>query len=84
MAYATNDELFPVWREPRSFWERTGLTPEQQRRLDYALVGLVGLLLAGWIYSVALALSRGEVPTIARLRRSSIPTPPRWSPTWRA
>ena len=66
MAYVSNDELFPVWREPRSFWERTGLTAEQRRRLDGALVGLVVVLLAGWIFSVVEALGRGDAPSIAR------------------
>ena len=47
MAYVSNEELFPVWVEPRSFWERTGLTPEQQRRLNIAMVVFVLLLVAG-------------------------------------
>ncbi|HET7322548.1 MAG TPA: hypothetical protein VFI96_08655 [Longimicrobiaceae bacterium] len=66
MAYVSDTNLFPVWREPRSFWERTGLTPEQRRRLDMALAALVVVLLAGWIYSVAAALRRGEAPQVAR------------------
>ena len=66
MAHLSNENLFPVWREPRSFWERTGLTPEQQKKLDVALVVLLLLLLAGWIYSVSLSLGRGENPQIAR------------------
>lgn len=66
MSYVSNDELFPVWREPRSFWERTGLTPDQQRRLNVAMVVLIGLLLAGWVYSLSLAIRRGERPQIAR------------------
>ena len=66
MAYVSNDELFPVWVEPRSFWERTGLTADQQRRLNLAMVGLVVLLLAGWSYSVMLAVTRGYIPDVAR------------------
>lgn len=66
MAYVSNEELFPVWQEPRSFWERTGLTPEQQRRLDVALVALVVLLLGGWVYTAAISLGRGEAPQVAR------------------
>src|SRR5687767_8775688 len=66
MAYVSNEELFPVWVEPRSFWERTGLTPEQQRRLNIAMVVFVLLLVGGWGYSVSLALRRGLVPDMAR------------------
>ena len=66
MAYVSNEELFPVWVEPRSFWERTGLTPEQQRKLNIAMVVFVLLLVGGWGYSVSLALRRGLVPEIAR------------------
>lgn len=66
MAYVSNDELFPVWVEPRSFWERTGLTAEQQRKLNWAMVSVVAVILAGWTYSVVLAVTRGYVPEIAR------------------
>ncbi|MBW3630436.1 MAG: hypothetical protein KY464_14215, partial [Gemmatimonadetes bacterium] len=66
MAYVSDDDLFPLWVEPRSFWEKTGLTPEQQRRLNIAMVVFVLLLVSGWIYSVSLALSRGLLPDIAR------------------
>jgi hypothetical protein len=74
MAYVSNEELFPVWREPRSFWERTGLTPQQQRVLDFALVALVALFIGGWIYSAVIAVDRGEAPTIAR-RLGTGPSP---------
>ena len=74
MAWASNEELFPVWREPRSFWERTGLTPEQRRRLDLALAALVIVILFGWMYATVEALRAGGVPQIAR-RVASNPTP---------
>jgi hypothetical protein len=74
MPYVTNEELFPIWREPRSFWERTGLTAEQQRLLNLAMVGLVLLLGAGWIYAAVVALQRGEAPAIAR-RIGAEPSP---------
>ena len=74
MAWASNEELFPVWREPRSFWERTGLTPEQRRRLDLALTALVVVILFGWVYATVEALRAGGVPQIAR-RVASNPTP---------
>lgn len=66
MPYVTNEDLFPIWREPRSFWERTGLSAEQQRRLNVGLLGVVLLLSAGWVYSAAVALQRGDAPVIAR------------------
>jgi hypothetical protein len=62
-----NDEnLFPVWREPRSFWERTGLTERQQRLLDLSLVAILILFTAGWIHSAVVAIERGESPAVAR------------------
>ena len=66
MAYASNEDLFPVWREPRSIWERTGLSRRAQRRLDAALVGVTLLLLGGWIYSTVHAIGIGATPSIAR------------------
>lgn len=66
MAYASNEDLFPVWREPRSVWERTGFTAVQQRRLNVALVAVTALLLAGWIYATVDAIGSGTSPAIAR------------------
>jgi uncharacterized protein YcbK (DUF882 family) len=66
MAYASNEDLFPVWREPRSVWERTGLSRRAQRRLDVALVGVTLLLLGGWIYSTVHAIGIGASPSVAR------------------
>ena len=66
MAYASNEDLFPVWREPRSIWERTGLSRRAQRRLDVALVCVTLLLLGGWIYSTVHAIGIGATPSIAR------------------
>ena len=66
MAYASNEDLFPVWREPRSIWERTGLNREQQRRLNLAMVAVTTLLLAGWVYATVHAIGTGAAPSIAR------------------
>jgi uncharacterized protein YcbK (DUF882 family) len=66
MAYVSDDDLFPIWREPRSRWERTGLSPKQQRILNLSLVGLLIVLSAGWIYTAVEAVRRGDAPVMAR------------------
>ncbi|MEX2582463.1 MAG: hypothetical protein WD766_04290 [Gemmatimonadota bacterium] len=66
MAYVSDDDLFPVPREPRSIWERTGLTPQQRRMLDISLGALFLLLTGGWIFTAAEAISRGESPSVTR------------------
>ena len=66
MAYRSDADLFPIWREPRSFWERTGLTTRQQRVLDVALILLLVVFTAGWVYSAVEAIDRGDVPAVAR------------------
>jgi hypothetical protein len=71
MTHRSDIELFPIWREPRSFWERTGLTERQQRVLDVALILLLVVVTAGWLYSTAEALSRGGSPAVARSIGSS-------------
>jgi uncharacterized protein YcbK (DUF882 family) len=74
MPWVSNEELFPVWREPRSVWERTGLTAAQRHYLDLGLASLVVLLLFGWTYTAADALRTGDAPQIAR-RIAANPTP---------
>ncbi len=74
MAWVSNEELFPVWSEPRSIWERTGLTARQRHWLDVGLIGVVVLLLFGWAYTVAEALRTGSAPQVAR-RVAANPTP---------
>lgn len=66
MAHVPDDQLFPTRREPGAFWERTGLTPRQERRFDIGLYVLLGVLVLGWVYSVGAALDRGEAPQMAR------------------
>ena len=57
MHYADDNFLFPLVREPRSRWERAGLSPRQERRVSWALNLLVLLFVAGWGYTIALRLS---------------------------
>jgi hypothetical protein len=66
MAYRSDHDLFPIWHEPRSFWERTGLNARQRRVLDFSLIGLLIVFTAGWIYTAAEAMRRGDVPLVAR------------------
>lgn len=74
MPWVSNEELFPVWREPRSLWERTGLTARQRRWLDLGLAALVVLLLFGWTYTVVETVRVGGAPQVAR-RVGESPTP---------
>ncbi|HEX8672801.1 MAG TPA: hypothetical protein VF710_12975 [Longimicrobium sp.] len=57
MHYADDHFLFPLVREPRSRWERAGLSPRQERRVSLALNLLVLLFVAGWAYTIVLRLS---------------------------
>lgn len=74
MAYITDEQLFPRPREPRNIWERTGFTAAQRRRIDASLLLLLMVFVAGWIYSAAIALDRGDSPNIAR-RLATAATP---------
>jgi hypothetical protein len=75
MAYVTDEQLFPKPREPRAFWERTGLSPRQERGLNRGLAALVVLFVAGWVYSAVLAAEYGEGPQVARRLASGPLTP---------
>jgi hypothetical protein len=66
MRYRSDAELFPVWHERRSIWERSGLGRRQQKVLDLSLVGLLLLFTAGWVYAAVSAFNRGEMPVVAR------------------
>jgi uncharacterized protein YcbK (DUF882 family) len=55
MEYAQDPFLFPLVREPRSRWERAGLSPRQERAFNRVATLLVGLFLTGWIYTLAFA-----------------------------
>lgn len=55
----SNDLLFPLVRERLSRWERSGLSPAQERWFDRISIALVLLFLWGWGYSIA---SGGTLP----------------------
>ncbi|HEX2095607.1 MAG TPA: hypothetical protein VHG28_24635 [Longimicrobiaceae bacterium] len=62
MEYAHDPFLFPLIREHVSRWERTGLTPEQERWFHRVSLALVALFLAAWVYVVYVRLTQ-PVPT---------------------
>lgn len=49
----TNEFLFPLIREPRSRWEKAGLSPRQERWFGWISTTLVLLVIGGWVYSIA-------------------------------
>lgn len=76
--------LFPLVEEPRSRWERPGLTSAQEHVFNRVTTALVALFLAGWLYALlfvdraALATDRAPVASISRqLTRNPLsPTAP--------
>jgi len=81
MESRTDHELFPSRREPKNIWERTGLTANQERRLNAALLALIFIITGGWIFSAAHAIRYGESPDIARrIAASANPLSARASP----
>jgi hypothetical protein len=74
----TNEELPPLIREPRSRWERSGLTPVQERRFNRVATLLMGMFLAGWVYTVGFA-PRDHLPdrfgSVARVTTQIIRSP---------
>ncbi len=66
MAYTSDEQLLPVWREPRDRWERTGVSPATRRKLDLSLYVLLLTFVAGWVYTAMEAIERGDAPVVAR------------------
>ena len=55
----TDDHLFPTKRDPASFWERTGVGPRTERRLNIALVALIVLFAGAWTWGIKVAIEEG-------------------------
>ena len=79
MEYAEDHFLFPLVREPRSRWEKAGLSPRQERSFNRVAALLVALFVTGWLYSIFLAdredlaVGRPSVASIStRLVRSPL------------
>jgi uncharacterized protein YcbK (DUF882 family) len=55
MEYTEDHLLFPLVTEPRSRWEKAGLSPRQERSFNRVSSLLVAMFVTGWIYTVAVA-----------------------------
>ncbi|HEX8272568.1 MAG TPA: hypothetical protein VF615_07935 [Longimicrobiaceae bacterium] len=64
MEHAHDSLLFPLVREPASRWERSGLTPGQERWFNRVSTVLFVVFVLGWGYTVALRLTQ-PAPTDA-------------------
>jgi uncharacterized protein YcbK (DUF882 family) len=58
MQYADDPFLFPLVTEPRSRWEKAGLSPRQERSFNRVSTLLVAMFVTGWLYSIFLAPPR--------------------------
>lgn len=64
MQYVDDHFLFPLVREPASRWEKSGLSPKQERGFNRVATLLVALFVTGWGYSIFLA-ERDELAAAA-------------------
>lgn len=55
MEYREDPFLFPLVTEPKSRWEKAGLSPKQEASFNRVSLLLVALFLTGWLYSIFLA-----------------------------
>lgn len=55
MEYREDPFLFPLVTEPKSRWEKAGLSPRQEASFNRVSLLLVALFLTGWIYTILLA-----------------------------
>jgi hypothetical protein len=78
MEYTEDQFLFPLVTEPRSRWEKAGLSPRQERSFNRVSTLLVALFVTGWLYSIFLAppedLEAGR-PPVARISSELVRTP---------
>ena len=78
MEYAEDHFLFPLVAEPRSRWEKAGLSPRQERSFNRVSTLLVALFVTGWLYSILLAPPEdleGARPSVARISRELTRSP---------
>jgi uncharacterized protein YcbK (DUF882 family) len=78
MEYAEDPFLFPLVTEPRSRWEKAGLSPRQERSFNRVSTLLVALFVTGWLYSILLAPPEdleGARPPVARISQELTRSP---------
>jgi uncharacterized protein YcbK (DUF882 family) len=78
MEYTDDPFLFPLVTEPRSRWEKAGLSPRQERSFNRVSTLLVAMFVTGWLYSIFLAppedLEAGR-PPVARISSELVRSP---------
>ncbi|HEU0054051.1 MAG TPA: hypothetical protein VFQ39_12785, partial [Longimicrobium sp.] len=68
--------LFPLVREPRSRWEKAGLSPRQERGFNRVATLLMALFVTGWLYSILLVPREAlEGAPVARISTQLIRSP---------
>src|SRR4051812_19984495 len=79
MEYTEDQFLFPLVSEPRSRWEKAGLSPRQERSFNRVSTLLVAMFVTGWTYTVATASANGPpldqaevTPLTAAITRSPL------------
>ena len=78
MEYADDPFLFPLVTEPRSRWEKAGLSPRQERSFNRVSTLLVAMFVTGWLYSILLAdreALAAEPPAVARITSELVRSP---------
>ena len=55
MEYVDDHFLFPLVREPRSRWEKAGLSPRQEKSFNRVSTLLMAVFITGWVYTFAFA-----------------------------
>ncbi|MBB4636709.1 DUF882 domain-containing protein [Longimicrobium terrae] len=78
MEYARDEFLFPLWTEPYSRWERSGLDPRKERIFNGVAGLLVAVFLAGWVYTLGFApreYLNPNQPAVARLSTELMRSP---------
>src|SRR3954447_3777488 len=77
MEYTEDQFLFPLVTEPRSRWEKAGLSPRQERSFNRVSTLLVALFVTGWLYSIFLAPPEDleARPPVARISSELVSSP---------
>ena len=77
MEYADDPFLFPLVTEPRSRWEKAGLSPRQERSFNRVSTLLVAMFVTGWLYSIFLAPPEDleARPPVARITSELVRSP---------